>query len=80
MRFIKLDINKKVISIRTGKTIVEGEIQSDTGDIGQIMQDDGTFVDTPIEPVPVESSIEEQILAENQYQTALLEMQTLGGI
>lgn len=32
---------------------------------------------TPNEPQP---TIEEQILAENQYQIALLEMQMLGGV
>lgn len=33
----------------------------------------------PIEP-DLQATIEEQILAENQYQTALLEMQMLGGM
>jgi len=50
MRFITLDGGSKVISARDGASIVEGEIQSDTGEIGQIMQPDGTFI-TP-EPVP----------------------------
>ena len=36
----------------------------------------------PIETIDqeVETTIEEQILAENQYQTALLEIQMLGGM
>lgn len=42
------------------------------------------IVITPIqndvyEPI-AQTTLEEQILAENQYQTALLEMQMLGGI
>lgn len=52
MRFITLDENNKVTGIRLGASIVQGEIQSDTGEIGQIMQPDGTFI-TP-EPMPVE--------------------------
>lgn len=80
MRFIKLNEDKKIISIRHGKLIVEGEIQSDVGELGQIMQEDGTFVDAPIEPIEPQATIQEQILAENQYQTALLEMQMLGGM
>lgn len=51
MRFIKLNENNKIISIREGPSIVEGEIQSDTGELGQIMQPDGTFIDDPT-PVP----------------------------
>lgn len=77
MRFIRLDDENKVVSIRNGKSIVAGEIQSDIGEIGQIMQEDGTFIDTPIEPIEPQATIEEQILAEKQYQTALLEMQML---
>jgi hypothetical protein len=55
MRFICLDENNKVVSIRFGDEIVEGEIQSDTGELGQIMQPDGTFITPepePVEPVP----------------------------
>lgn len=34
----------------------------------------------PIEPVEPPTTIEERILAENQYQTMLLEMTTMGGM
>ena len=47
MRFITLDGTKKVVGIREGPGIVEGEIQSDTGELGQILQSDGTFI-TPV--------------------------------
>ena len=62
MRFIRLDENNKVMSIRHGKSIIEGEIQSDVGEIGQIMQTDGSFV-TPepeiiIQPETLEQKIE----------------------
>ena len=39
-----------------------------------------TPIPTEIEPTVPQASIEEQILAETQYQTALLEMNTLGGM
>lgn len=80
MRFIKLDKNGKVISVRIGTKKLNNEIQSDVGDLGQIMKEDGTFIDAPIEPIKPQTTIEEQILAENQYQTALLETQMLGGM
>ena len=79
MRFITLDENNIITSIRIGKEIVEGEIQSDIGEIGQIMQPDGTFIDAPVEHIEPQATIEEQIFAENQYQTALLEMQQMLG-
>lgn len=55
MRFIRIDENNRVVSIRHGAEIVDGEIQSETGEIGQIMQADGTFIapePEPVEPVP----------------------------
>lgn len=60
MRFIKLD-NNKVISIREGVSIVEGEIQSDLGELGQIMQANGSFINdpTPIIPQPVQPTNKE---------------------
>jgi hypothetical protein len=53
-RYILLDSNNKVKAERYGPTIVEGEIESEIGEVGQIMQDDGTFIDdlTPIEQPP----------------------------
>ncbi|KJS81647.1 MAG: hypothetical protein JM58_16360 [Peptococcaceae bacterium BICA1-8] len=56
MRFITLDANNKVIGIRNGRQTVEGEIQSDTGEIGQILQPDGTFVDS--ESIPQETQLD----------------------
>lgn len=47
MRIINLDINKKVVGIKyVGDNYIlkENELQTDLGVIGQIMQDDGTFV------------------------------------
>lgn len=80
MRFIRLDKNNKVVSVRIGNERLDGEIQSDIGKLGQFMQEDGTFIDAPVEPIKPQTTIEEQILAETQYQTALLEIQMLGGM
>ena len=44
MRFITLKDNK-ITAIRSGKTIVDGEIQSNLGKIGQLLQKNGTFID-----------------------------------
>lgn len=77
MRFIKLDINNHVISIRHGKSIVDGEIQSDTGEIGQIMQEDGTFIDAPIdtiEPQPTLEEIQTQTLLNTEYLVVMSEL------
>lgn len=51
MRFIRLDENNKILSIRIGQEIVEGEIQSDIGELGQIRQEDGTFITPETEVV-----------------------------
>lgn len=77
MRFIILDAENKVIAERHGSTIVSGEIQSDTGEIGQIKQEDGTFITpepTPIEQKPSLEEVAKSTLLETQYQTVLLEM------
>lgn len=50
MRYIRLNEENKIISIREGASIVEGEIQSNIGELGQIMQSDGTFTE-PIKAI-----------------------------
>lgn len=44
MRFIKLNEDNKVIAIRIANDIVEGEMESNLGEIGETMQSDGTFI------------------------------------
>ncbi|UWG96771.1 hypothetical protein LPY66_18120 [Dehalobacter sp. DCM] len=72
MRYIILDSANKVIATREGPSIAEGEIQSDIGELGQVMQSDGTFI-TP-EPPPLtfdelkQMKVQEMQLA---YQTEL---------
>lgn len=63
MRYIRLDENNKVSATREGQSIVEGEIESETGEIGQIMQPDGSFIDDPtpiIPPIPQPTNAEIQ--------------------
>jgi len=79
-RFIILDENNKVIGIRFGKQIVEGEIQSNTGELGQIMQPDGTFVDPepePVEPMPTLEEMQAQTLLNTEYLVCLAEINSL---
>ena len=60
-RFIELDKDNKVISVRIGTEIVLGEVESDIGDIGQIMQSDGTFIDAPIEEAVSQITLEDKV-------------------
>ena len=67
MRFIRLDNQNKIVSIRHGKSIVDGEIKSDIGELGQIMQLDGTFINdtTPIvvePPQPTNKEINDNLM------------------
>lgn len=80
-RYITLD-NKKVVNVRFGSDIVPSEIQSDIGELGQIMQPDGTFI-TP-EPLPVEpqETLEEKIerLEQQIQQDNLITFEVLATI
>lgn len=60
-RFITLDTNDVVIAIRYGSTILNGEIKSDVGDIGQIMKPNGSFVIPETKPIVSQPTIEERI-------------------
>lgn len=69
MRVITLDINKKVISVKTvgdAYVLQPNDIVTDLGDIGMIQQLDGSFIDdtTPIVPQPVQPTNKE--IADNQ--------------
>lgn len=61
MRFVTLDGYNKVIGIRYAEEIVEGEIKSDVGNIGQIMQQDGTFLDDTTPPPAPQPSLEDKV-------------------
>ena len=59
-RYITLNANNKIIGIRYGKIAVTGEIESDTGELGQIMQTDGTFLNDAEEPALI-TTLEDKI-------------------
>lgn len=76
MRFIKIN-NNKVVGVRFGSEIVDGEIQSDIGDIDQILLDDGTFIDPSVEPIEPQPTLEEmqtQILLNTEYLVVMSEL------
>ncbi|WP_252239016.1 hypothetical protein [Clostridium sp. VAP51] len=62
-RYIVLNKENIIISTRWGNGIVESEIQSDVGKIGQKMNKDGTFEDIPKEQIQEnkEPTLEQQI-------------------
>jgi len=69
MRIIALNENNRIMEVKSvlvGYTLQNGEIESELGELGQIMQSDGSFVDdtTPIVPQPPQPTLQE--LAENQ--------------
>lgn len=51
-RYIRLDENNIVVSIRNGKSIIDGEIESVVGELGQVRQADGTFTTPEVAPIP----------------------------
>ena len=67
-RYITLDVNKKVSGVRFANEIVIGEIKSDVGEMGQIHQLDGSFINdtTPIIPPviqPTNAEINDNLVA-----------------
>lgn len=77
MRYIRLNETNKIIAIRYGESIVDGEVQSETGDLGQLRQQDGSFINdpTPIPPQPPSDiDLLKADLAEQKLQTQLLDL------
>lgn len=60
MRFITLNEENILIGVRYGQTIIEGEIESERGEIGQRYVD-GEFIDVPDEPQPPVETTEQKI-------------------
>ncbi|NLK87716.1 MAG: hypothetical protein GX279_09525 [Clostridiaceae bacterium] len=75
-RFIVLDPDNKVIAIHQGSTAVGQEIESETGELGQIMQLDGTFITPEIPSEPATPTVED-MLAELKAQNEELRQQNL---
>lgn len=60
-KYIILNEDNMVVSIRWANEIVEGEIQSDIGELGQIMQPDGSFITPEPEPVVPMPTLEDKV-------------------
>lgn len=82
MRVIKL-INNIVVETKhvlSGYVLQDGEIQSETGEIGQVRQPDGTFI-TPepelVEPEPALDEIAAQTSLNTEYLVILSEISSL---
>lgn len=82
MRFIRLNEDKQIISVRFGSTIVDGEIESELGEIGQILQPDGTFSTPEAEPVEPAETLEEKIdrLEKQVQEDNLMQFEVLATI
>lgn len=79
-RYIRLDENNKVISVRYGKEMVDGEIQSNVGELGQIMQADGSFINSePEQRKPVYQKPLSEEIADLKQSIAEITI-ILGGI
>lgn len=76
MRIIKLNDNNVVVGLRDGTLLYENEIQSDTGVLGQIMQDDGTFIDPSTEPIERQPTLDDRLTSiENTLDILLLKQE-----
>jgi hypothetical protein len=58
-KFVRLDGENKVIGIRYGASIVDGEIQSEQGDIGDIKQGKNFIKPLYVEPVYVPTQLDQ---------------------
>lgn len=72
-RYICVNSDKKVISVRYGVSMALGEIQSDIGESGQIMLEDGTFINDPNEYIEIKPTLEEQIISLQQDNLILMD-------
>lgn len=59
MRYIRLNENNKITSIRYGESIVNGEIESEFGELGQLMQHNGTFIDDPQDEIDRQNALKQ---------------------
>jgi hypothetical protein len=63
--------------VNDGYILQDGEFETELGEIGQVKQDDGSFVDgekVETEPEPTTAEIVMANYIETQYQTILIEM------
>lgn len=80
-RYILVNENGLIIGVRFGKTPVEGEIESEQGEVGQQFVN-GKFINVPVEPQPpVETTAEKIARLEQLVQEQnLTQMEVLATI
>jgi len=64
MRVITLDSNKKIISVKNvdeDYVLESNDIISEIGDIGQVQQEDGTFITPEPTPTQPQTTLEDKI-------------------
>lgn len=83
MRVIRCNESSQVVEVKNvleSYIFGDGEIQSDTGELGQIMQPDGTFIwpePEIIEPMPTPEEIIAQTFLNTEYLVILSEISNL---
>lgn len=60
-RYITINEKNAVTGVRYGYSIVEGEIESEAGELGQIMQEDGTFITPEPEQIDEIPTMEDKV-------------------
>lgn len=64
MRVITLDINNTIVGVKdvgNSYTLQSNEVESHIGELGQIMKQDGSFVNPSIAPTTPEPTLEDKI-------------------
>lgn len=59
MRYIRLNGINKITSIRYGESIVNGEIESELGELGQLMQPNGSFINDPQDEIDRQNALKQ---------------------
>ena len=78
-RYIRI-IDCIVDTVRNGVSPIEGEIESEIGECGQILQPNGTFITAepiPIEPQPTLEEMQMQTLLNTEYLVIISELSNL---
>jgi len=76
MRVITLDTNKKVIGVKTvgdAYVLQSNDIATELGEMGQIQQLDGSFIDDTTPIPPPGPTIEEKLAAQERLTSAASE-------
>ena len=60
-RYISVNDEKVVTHVRYGDEKVEGEIESEQGELGQVMESDGSFTTPDEEPTEPQTTLEDKI-------------------